>query len=148
MVVSILHFSISIFHYSFLGRLGTKDEHLPGRRTSHGWQSRSADEYIRGLRYHIDDRQSISSGVRLGKSDKLRSDKLLSVKVVSADSSSAVRLCHPREFPNARRGSRINLGRTVPNREVMSRQFLSGFDQDKNGRSRDAIARLHLALRH
>ncbi len=83
--------------------------------------------------------------------------QVLSVKEVSADCSSAVRLCHPRELPNARilplcgsghlaaqdiwslgrfddRGSRINQGRTLPNREVISRHFLSeqwwiGFNQ-------------------
>jgi len=72
---------------------------------------------------------------------------LLSVKEMSWDCASKVRLCHSLELPNARilplcgsghlaaqdiwslgrfdaRGSRINQGPTRPNREVTSRQFL------------------------
>ncbi len=94
----------------------------------------------------------------------MQSEKLLSVKELSADCSSAVRLCHPWELPNARilplcgsghsaaqdigslgrfddRGSRINQGRTRPNREVISGQFLSelpgvayGFQRLDSGR--------------
>ena len=109
MAVSNLHFSISIFHFSFLSRVCTKDDHLPGWRTSRGWQCRTADEYIRCLRFRIEDRQSIRSEVR-----PWQSDKLLPVKEVSADGSSAVRLCHPRDLPNTLilplRGSAIRRG--------------------------------------
>jgi len=77
--------SFCIFQFPFF------INHFLTARTTHGWQSRTADEYVRCLRFRNEHRQRTISVVRQRPLDKEG----------SADFSSAVRLCHLRESPNA-----------------------------------------------